>query len=163
MSLAYFKIMLLALNWNLFFKRHSDHREFLCANCGKQFKRKDKLKEHMKRMHSAERELRLAMKPHRTPTAKKFMPKVQVKLSCTASLFIFLVVVWGNDEILFLCWMASNVSTVVVVHCFLNKTFLNRPVEKDFLNREDFLQGQCKNWVSFFGSTFAFWLQAVIW
>ncbi|XP_069691824.1 uncharacterized protein [Periplaneta americana] len=56
--------------------RHSDHREFLCANCGKQFKRKDKLKEHMKRMHSAERELRLAMKPHRTPTAKKFMPKV---------------------------------------------------------------------------------------
>ncbi|PSN49573.1 hypothetical protein C0J52_09751 [Blattella germanica] len=58
--------------------RHSDHREFLCANCGKQFKRKDKLKEHMKRMHSAERELRLAMKPHRTPTAKKFMPKVQV-------------------------------------------------------------------------------------
>ncbi|XP_067009796.2 PR domain zinc finger protein 10 [Anabrus simplex] len=58
--------------------RHSDHREFLCANCGKQFKRKDKLKEHMKRMHSAERETRLPVKPHRMPTAKKFMPKVQV-------------------------------------------------------------------------------------
>ncbi|XP_023721528.1 PR domain zinc finger protein 10 isoform X4 [Cryptotermes secundus] len=58
--------------------RHSDHREFLCANCGKQFKRKDKLKEHTNRMHSAERELRLAMKLHRAPTAKKFMPKVQV-------------------------------------------------------------------------------------
>jgi hypothetical protein len=44
----------------------------------------------MNRMHSAERELRLAMKLHRAPTAKKFMPKVQVKLSCTASLFYFL-------------------------------------------------------------------------
>jgi hypothetical protein len=55
----------------------------------------------MKRMHSAERELRLAMKPHHTPTAKKFMPKVQVKLSCTASLFVFLVVMRENGNINF--------------------------------------------------------------
>ncbi|XP_046666890.1 PR domain zinc finger protein 10-like [Homalodisca vitripennis] len=34
--------------------KHSDHREFLCADCGKQFKRKDKLKEHMKRLHSSD-------------------------------------------------------------------------------------------------------------
>jgi hypothetical protein len=68
----------------------------------------------MKRMHSAERELRLAMKPHRTPTAKKFMPKVQVKLSCTATLFIFLVVVWEHDETFILCWMAPSISAVVV-------------------------------------------------
>ncbi len=40
--------------------RHSDHREFLCANCGKQFKRKDKLKEHMQRMHAPDREAKLA-------------------------------------------------------------------------------------------------------
>ncbi|KAH1009883.1 hypothetical protein HUJ04_002184 [Dendroctonus ponderosae] len=30
---------------------HSDHREFLCADCGKQFKRKDKLAEHIKKLH----------------------------------------------------------------------------------------------------------------
>jgi len=98
-----FENYITSLKFKCFFQRHSDHREFLCANCGKQFKRKDKLKEHMKRMHSAERELRLAMKPHRTPTAKKFMPKVQVKLSCTATLFIFLVVVWEHDEMFILC------------------------------------------------------------
>ncbi len=40
--------------------RHSDHREFLCANCGKQFKRKDKLKEHMQRMHAPDREAKIA-------------------------------------------------------------------------------------------------------
>ena len=42
--------------------RHSDHREFLCANCGKQFKRKDKLKEHMQRMHAPDREAKIAGK-----------------------------------------------------------------------------------------------------
>ena len=31
--------------------RHSDKREFLCNECGKTFKRKDKLKEHAKRIH----------------------------------------------------------------------------------------------------------------
>jgi len=44
--------------------RHSDHREFLCANCGKQFKRKDKLKEHMQRMHAPDREAKLAGNSH---------------------------------------------------------------------------------------------------
>lgn len=42
--------------------RHSDRREFLCQSCGKQFKRKDKLKEHAKRMHSVDREARLAQR-----------------------------------------------------------------------------------------------------
>jgi len=42
--------------------RHSDHREFLCQVCGKQFKRKDKLKEHMQRMHSEDREAKLSGK-----------------------------------------------------------------------------------------------------
>lgn len=42
--------------------RHSDLREFLCQSCGKQFKRKDKLKEHIQRMHSAERDVRLAQR-----------------------------------------------------------------------------------------------------
>lgn len=39
---------------------HSDHKEFLCQICGKQFKRKDKLKEHLQRMHSPNREIKLA-------------------------------------------------------------------------------------------------------
>ena len=41
---------------------HSDRREFLCQSCGKQFKRKDKLKEHIQRMHSADRDARLAQR-----------------------------------------------------------------------------------------------------
>ena len=35
----------------IFLLRHSDKREFLCNECGKTFKRKDKLKEHAKRIH----------------------------------------------------------------------------------------------------------------
>ena len=35
--------------------RHSDKREFLCNECGKTFKRKDKLKEHAKKIHSLQR------------------------------------------------------------------------------------------------------------
>lgn len=31
--------------------RHSDVREFLCADCGRQFKRKDKLADHIKKLH----------------------------------------------------------------------------------------------------------------
>merc|ERR1711894_324679 len=31
--------------------KHSDVKEFECNECGKRFKRKDKLKEHAKRMH----------------------------------------------------------------------------------------------------------------
>lgn len=41
---------------------HSNRREFLCQSCGKQFKRKDKLKEHIQRMHSADRDARLAQR-----------------------------------------------------------------------------------------------------
>ena len=37
------------------FFRHSDKREFLCNECGKTFKRKDKLKEHAKKIHSLQR------------------------------------------------------------------------------------------------------------
>ena len=40
------------------FFRHSDKREFLCNECGKTFKRKDKLQEHAKRIHSQERKAR---------------------------------------------------------------------------------------------------------
>ena len=36
---------------SIFLFRHSDKREFLCNECGKTFKRKDKLKEHAKRIH----------------------------------------------------------------------------------------------------------------
>jgi hypothetical protein len=32
--------------------RHSDRRDFKCPSCGNAFKRKDKLKDHQKRMHS---------------------------------------------------------------------------------------------------------------
>ena len=32
--------------------RHSNIREFMCDACGRQFKRKDKLKEHVKRVHN---------------------------------------------------------------------------------------------------------------
>ena len=35
----------------MYYCRHSDVKEFECNECGKQFKRKDKLKEHAKRMH----------------------------------------------------------------------------------------------------------------
>lgn len=30
---------------------HSDQKDFLCTMCGKQFKRKDKLKMHMNKIH----------------------------------------------------------------------------------------------------------------
>ena len=37
--------------------KHTNVRNFMCDLCGKQFKRKDKLKEHAKRMHTPAREL----------------------------------------------------------------------------------------------------------
>ena len=63
--------------------RHSDVREFSCPDCGKQFKRKDKMKEHFRRMHSLDRmsKLEAAKKkkaigqPDKEPT-HKFVPKV---------------------------------------------------------------------------------------
>lgn len=51
--------------------RHSDHREFLCANCGKQFKCKDKLVEHMRRMRTEEREQQIADKARQGSANKK--------------------------------------------------------------------------------------------
>ena len=56
--------------------RHTTHREFMCETCGRQFKRKDKLKEHIRRMHSADREARTLAHPHREGSAKKFTPRV---------------------------------------------------------------------------------------
>lgn len=62
--------------------RHSDHREFLCQSCGKQFKRKDKLKEHMQRMHAPDREAKILAKQvakqaqQMNINNKKFIPKV---------------------------------------------------------------------------------------
>lgn len=41
---------------------HSDRWEFKCDICDKQFKRKDKLKEHTNRMHSPDRDIRMAGK-----------------------------------------------------------------------------------------------------
>jgi len=32
-------------------RSHSDQRDFLCTMCGKQYKRKDKLKIHMNKVH----------------------------------------------------------------------------------------------------------------
>lgn len=56
--------------------RHTSHREFMCETCGRQFKRKDKLKEHTKRMHSAEREAWQLSRPQKPPSLKRFTPKV---------------------------------------------------------------------------------------
>nr|KAG5695594.1 hypothetical protein BaRGS_032234 [Batillaria attramentaria] len=53
---------------------HSE-KEYPCPDCNR-FKRKDKLKEHIKRMHSAERETRLMTRPERQASSKKFIPKV---------------------------------------------------------------------------------------
>ncbi|KAG7175338.1 PR domain zinc finger protein 10-like [Homarus americanus] len=53
---------------------HSDRRDFLCPDCGKRFKRKDKLREHSKRMHSTEREARTSKSVAKAPP--KFVPKV---------------------------------------------------------------------------------------
>lgn len=59
--------------------KHSEHREFLCALCGKQFKRKDKLKEHVKRMHDPSREAKMANRaPRKNSGTKKFIPKVSL-------------------------------------------------------------------------------------
>jgi len=56
--------------------RHSAHREFMCEACGRQFKRKDKLHEHTKRMHDPARDGNTMPKDARTSSANKFVPKV---------------------------------------------------------------------------------------
>jgi len=50
-------------------------REFHCANCGKQFKRKDKLKEHMTKIHHSQTVNGEQITQHNQ--AKKFVPKVR--------------------------------------------------------------------------------------
>jgi len=49
-------------------------REFHCANCGKRFKRKDKLKEHMTKIHHSQTVNGEQMTQNNQ--AKKFVPKV---------------------------------------------------------------------------------------
>ena len=56
-------------------------RDYACLDCGKRFKRKDKLKEHAKRMHSGEKKIKVeaAKKEKAALQAKnvpKFVPKV---------------------------------------------------------------------------------------
>ena len=38
--------------------KHSERKDFVCDECGKRFKRKDKMREHVKRMHNEERKMR---------------------------------------------------------------------------------------------------------
>ena len=52
------KLKILKISTLFLYFRHSDKREFLCNECGKTFKRKDKLQEHTKRIHSQERKAR---------------------------------------------------------------------------------------------------------
>lgn len=84
--------------------RHSDRKDFLCSTCGKQFKvmpsemlknvkkkkrifidfcfipffcgakRKDKLREHMQRMHNPDREAKKAERVHRSKALKLKTP-----------------------------------------------------------------------------------------
>ena len=61
--------------------KHTDLREFMCENCGRQFKRRDKLREHVKRMHAPGRE-----KIVRPQYKKKFVPKVTEYIIICSSL-----------------------------------------------------------------------------
>jgi hypothetical protein len=55
--------------------RHSEIKDFMCDDCGKQFKRKDKLREHVKRMHNnAVTKKDKVMTPEQN--SAKFTPKV---------------------------------------------------------------------------------------
>ena len=38
--------------------KHSERKDFVCDECGKRFKRKDKMREHVKRMHNEERKMK---------------------------------------------------------------------------------------------------------
>lgn len=59
------------ITWNFFY---FFCREFHCANCGKQFKRKDKLKEHMTKLHNSQTATEEQMS--QVTQTKKFVPKV---------------------------------------------------------------------------------------
>ena len=51
------------------------YREFQCANCGKQFKRKDKLKDHVTRVHFTQKTNKDQISSNNR--AKKAIPKVR--------------------------------------------------------------------------------------
>ncbi|KAG7255844.1 LOW QUALITY PROTEIN: hypothetical protein CRUP_035731 [Coryphaenoides rupestris] len=59
--------------------RHSDRKDFLCSTCGKQFKRKDKLREHMQRMHNPDREAKKADRVHRSKALKMKAPTTDLE------------------------------------------------------------------------------------
>ena len=55
----------------------------MCETCGRQFKRKDKLREHMKRLHGKERMEQPGLganvvEDQQTPPTTKFTPKVGI-------------------------------------------------------------------------------------
>ena len=59
--------------------KHTAAKDFMCDDCGKQFKRKDKMREHVKRMHAAPtgdqgRKGKVAVSDQ---AADKFTPKVR--------------------------------------------------------------------------------------
>jgi uncharacterized Zn-finger protein len=65
--------------------RHSECRDFSCSECGKEFKRKDKLRDHLKKVHSGAARPEVAPPPpvqplsHQTSASPhpKFVPKVK--------------------------------------------------------------------------------------
>ena len=57
--------------------RHSETKDFMCEDCAKQFKRKDKLREHVKRMHSGPSCKKEKM-PLNEQQPERFTPKVKV-------------------------------------------------------------------------------------
>jgi hypothetical protein len=68
--------------------RHSECRDFTCGACGKQFKRKDKLREHLKKVHSGPKPPAAQQPRQREPTIAaassqpKFVPQVIVSSFC---------------------------------------------------------------------------------
>lgn len=77
-------------------------REFHCANCGKRFKRKDKLKEHMTKIHHSQTvNSEQAMQ---NSQAKKFVPKVgrtfweKLYISYPPMLDALRTIVWSTGE-----------------------------------------------------------------
>ena len=61
--------------------KHTEAKEFMCDDCGKQFKRKDKMREHVKRMHTSggARKEKVAVSDQ---ASDKFTPKVSRHTLC---------------------------------------------------------------------------------